>query len=108
MSNYILYGITLLLLILSYLKDKKKTKMSLKKAWKAFENILPEFLVVIMLVGVLLAVLNTEVISKIIGSDSGWIGVMLSAVDLLHSRWRLCFSRAEQDICKLVLLYQHS
>ncbi|HAN20448.1 MAG: permease [Clostridiales bacterium GWF2_36_10] len=80
MSNYILYGITLLLLILSYLKDKKKTKMSLKKAWKAFENILPEFLVVIMLVGVLLAVLNTEVISKIIGSDSGWIGVMLSAV----------------------------
>jgi uncharacterized membrane protein YraQ (UPF0718 family) len=62
------------------MKDKKKTKMSLKKAWKAFENILPEFLVVILFVGVLLAVLNPDAISKIIGSDSGWLGVMIAAV----------------------------
>lgn len=54
--------------------------MALKKAWKAFENILPEFLVVILLVGILLAVMNPDVISKIIGSDSGWIGVVLSAI----------------------------
>ena len=80
MSNYILYGVTVFLLILSFIKDKNKTKKSLKKAWKAFENILPEFLVVILLVGVLLAVLNAEVISKIIGSDSGWLGVILAAV----------------------------
>ena len=80
MDTYILYGITILLLAVSFFKDKKKTKMSLKKAWKAFENILPEFLVVILLVGVLLAVLNPEVISKIIGSDSGWFGVALAAV----------------------------
>lgn len=80
MDTYILYGITILLLGVSFFKDKKKTKMSLKKAWKAFENILPEFLVVILLVGVLLAVLNPEVISKIIGSDSGWFGVALASV----------------------------
>lgn len=80
MNNYLLYGITLLLLIISFLKDKKKTKMSLKKAWKAFENILPEFLVVILLVGVLLALLNSEVISKVIGSDSGFFGVVIAAV----------------------------
>lgn len=80
MDTYILYGITILLLAVSFFKDKKKTKMSLKKAWKAFENILPEFLVVILFVGVLLAVLNPEVISKIIGSDSGWFGVGLAAV----------------------------
>lgn len=80
MDTYLLYGIAALLLGLSFFKDKKKTKMSLKKAWKAFENILPEFLVVILLVGVLLAVLNTEVISKIIGADSGWIGVVIAAM----------------------------
>ncbi len=80
MDTYILYGVTVLFLAFSFIKDKKKTKMSLKKAWKAFENILPEFLVVILLVGVLLAVLNTEVISKIIGSGSGWLGVMLASV----------------------------
>ena len=80
MDTYILYGISILFLGLSFYKDKKKTKVALKKAWKAFENILPEFLVVILLVGVLLSVLNTEVISKIIGSESGWFGVIVAAV----------------------------
>jgi uncharacterized membrane protein YraQ (UPF0718 family) len=80
MSNVILYLITIILLIISYLKNKSKTKQALKKAWKAFENILPEFLTVIMIVGVLLSVLNPQVISKIIGGNSGWIGVILASV----------------------------
>lgn len=80
MDSYIFYILTIILLTLSFSKDKKKTKTALKKAWKAFENIMPEFLVVILLIGVLLAVLNPETISKIIGSDSGWIGVILAAV----------------------------
>ena len=79
MSTYILYGVTIALLVISFIKDKKKTKMSLKKACKAFENILPELLVVILLVGVLLAALNPEVISNIIGANSGWLGVMFAA-----------------------------
>ena len=80
MDSYIFYGLAIVLLILSFVKDKKKTKMALKKAWKAFENILPEFLVVILLVGFLLAILNPETISKIIGSESGWFGVILAAI----------------------------
>jgi len=44
MSNYFLYIITITLLLLSYIKDKQKTKKAVKKAWKALENILPEFL----------------------------------------------------------------
>ena len=80
MDSYIFYGLALILLVLSTIKDKKKTKMALKKAWKAFENILPEFLVVILLVGFLLAVLNTDTISKIIGSESGWFGIILAAI----------------------------
>jgi uncharacterized membrane protein YraQ (UPF0718 family) len=79
-DTFILYGAALLLLAISFFKDKQKTKMSLKKAWKSFENILPQFLVVILLVGILLAVLNTEVISKLIGSNSGWLGVVLAAL----------------------------
>jgi len=53
---------------------------ALKKAWKALENILPQLLVVLILVGLLLAVLNPEAISKLIGSDSGWYGVLLASV----------------------------
>ncbi|MBZ4663623.1 MAG: permease [Caloramator sp.] len=80
MWTYSLYGITIVLLLISYKNDKKKTKMALKKAWKAFENILPEFLGVIMLVGILLSVLNHEVISRVIGKESGLFGVIVSAI----------------------------
>ncbi len=79
-DTYLLYGITLALLLVSFLKDRKKTKKSLMKAWKAFGNILPEFLTIILLVGILLSVLNTEVVSKFIGSSSGWFGVIIAAV----------------------------
>lgn len=80
MESYIFYSITIILLGISFFKDKKKTKMSLKKAWKAFENILPEFLVVLLFVGLLLALLSPATISKIIGSDSGWLGVILASI----------------------------
>lgn len=80
MGNYILYAVTLILLVISFLKDESKTKNALKKAWKSFENILPEFLGVIMLVGILLAVLNPQVISAVIGAESGWFGVILAAL----------------------------
>ncbi len=80
MQNYILYGITGILLLLSFVKDKKKTKQSLKKAWKALENILPQFLGIITLIGFVLAILNPQVISQIIGSSSGWWGVVLAAI----------------------------
>ncbi|GKX28285.1 permease [Vallitalea longa] len=80
MSSYIMYIVTIVLLIISYRNDKKKTKKALKKAWKSFNNILPEFLGIILFVGILLAVFDADFISKIIGSSSGWLGVVVSAV----------------------------
>lgn len=78
--NFTLYIITICLLIFSYFKDKKKTMKALKKSLKAFENILPQFLGVIVLVGILLAVFNPEIISGIIGNRSGWLGVLISGI----------------------------
>lgn len=75
-----MYIVTITLLIVSYKKDSKKTKMALKKAWKAFENILPQFLGVIILVGILLGIFNAEIISSLIGGQSGWLGVIISAL----------------------------
>ena len=78
--NVILYAVTGVLLILSFMRDRNKTKKALMKAWKALSNILPQFLVVILLVGVLLTLMDSETILRIIGSDSGWLGVVLAAV----------------------------
>ena len=79
MSTVILYGSAIILLAISFLKDREKTKTALKKAWRAFESILPQILTVMVIVGILLAVLDTETISRLLGSESGWIGVVIAA-----------------------------
>jgi len=76
----ILYALAAILLVVSFVKDKAKTKKALMKAWKVFEKILPEFLIVVLLVGIMMAALDTKTISGIIGADSGWIGVVLAAI----------------------------
>ncbi|MFO7636660.1 MAG: permease [Clostridia bacterium] len=79
MQNIILYSVTAGLLVFSYVKNKEKTAMALKKAWKALENILPQFLGVIVLVGIMVAILNPQTISGVIGASSGWRGVLLAS-----------------------------
>lgn len=80
MDTYLLYGIALACLAGSALGSRDKTKTALKKAWKAFENILPQFLIIVLLIGAALALLKPEQISKVIGADSGIIGVVLAAL----------------------------
>lgn len=76
----ILYISAVGLLSLSFIKDKKKTKMALKKAWKSFENILPQFLSILVIIGIMLAVLSPETISKLIGQQSGWFGMVIASI----------------------------
>lgn len=80
MFTYILYACAGVGLCVSFFKSREKTVKALKKAWKSFENILPQFLVIIILIGIMLSVLKTETITKLIGSDSGFLGVLGAAV----------------------------
>jgi len=76
----IFYGLAAIGLTVSLIKSKEKTKLALKKAWKAFDNILPQFLGIILLIGIILSLLTPQQISQVIGEDSGWIGVIIAAV----------------------------
>lgn len=78
MFTAILYGVAGTGLILSFFKDRTKTKMALKKAWKSFENILPQFLSVLVIIGLALAILTPEQISSFLGSDSGLFGILVA------------------------------
>lgn len=80
MFTYILYALAIVGLVLSFLKDRQKTKMALKKAWKAFENILPQLLTIFLIIGFALAIFPPETIRKLLGSDSGYLGVLAAAV----------------------------
>jgi uncharacterized membrane protein YraQ (UPF0718 family) len=76
----ILYILTVILLWFSFMRDRKKTKMALKKAWKSFENILPQFLSILIIIGIMLAILSPDTISKIIGGESGFIGMIAAGI----------------------------
>ena len=80
MFTYILYGLAGTGLALSYFKDRNKTKMALKKAWKSFENILPQFLSILVIIGLALAILSPETITDLLGTRSGIWGVLGAAI----------------------------
>ncbi|PIU28895.1 MAG: permease [Candidatus Hydromicrobium americanum] len=84
MGNYIfngtIYLIAIVFLIISFIKSRQKTKKALIKAWNSFKNILPMLLGIITVIGLMLAILDPEIIKKIIGEKSGALGVLLSSI----------------------------
>ncbi|GAB1457141.1 MAG: permease [Spirochaetia bacterium] len=80
MDTILIYVVACAALMVSLFKDKRKTVMAIKKALKSLEGILPQFIVILLFVSVTLAVLNTELISRFMGSSSGFLGVMGAAI----------------------------
>jgi uncharacterized membrane protein YraQ (UPF0718 family) len=80
MYNYALYLLAVIFLMVSYKRDKKKTKMALKKAWKSFENILPQILTILSFLGMVLALLSPDVISHLLGQKAGWQGMIIASI----------------------------
>jgi uncharacterized membrane protein YraQ (UPF0718 family) len=80
LTTYFLYGVVIFLYLLSFVKDKDKTKKALVKSFKSFEGIMPQFLGIIFIVGIILTALSPETISGIIGEKSGFLGVLTASI----------------------------
>jgi uncharacterized membrane protein YraQ (UPF0718 family) len=76
----ILYILAVTFLIYSFVRDRKKTKMALMKAWKAFINIFPALAGVLTLIGLVLTVLSPNVITAVLGQNTGIWGMMVTSV----------------------------
>lgn len=75
-----LYYVVIVMLIFSFIKDKKKTKQALKKSYKVFLNLLPQLLSLFIIIGLILTFITPEAISKLIGESSGVIGSLIAAI----------------------------
>ena len=75
-----LYGVTAVLLSLSFCKDREKTRSALKKASKIFVNVLPQFGAILLLMGMLLAIAPPEAIETLMGRESGAKGLLVPAL----------------------------
>ena len=80
MFTYLLYALAIIGLVLSFIKDRNKTKTAVKKALKSFENILPQFLSILVIIGLAFAILSPETITKLLGTNSGVWGVLAASL----------------------------
>lgn len=76
-ETYIIYGLAIVLLLVSFFKDKEKTKKGLKKAYKSFIKLMPVLIPLFLFVGILLAIITPSFISSILGEESGFLGYVI-------------------------------
>ena len=80
LDQIIIYVLTLVLLIASFITDKQKTIKGLKKGSKAFLKLMPVLLPLFLFIGIMLAIVTPEFISKILGEESGFFGMLFALV----------------------------
>lgn len=79
-NGALLYSLAIILISISFVKDRNKTKGALLKSWKMFRNLIPSMLSIMLFVGLSLSILTPSFISSIIGEKSGFIGIVYSAI----------------------------
>lgn len=80
MTTILMYALAAVALAISALRDRRRTVQALKKGWMAFNRILPQFIGVVLLVGIVLAFMSPEAIGRIIGDQSGWLGILAASL----------------------------
>ena len=75
-----IYGLLALCLGASLVKNRKKTKQAFRIAGKALLKTAPSLLTVLGIVGLTLGILTPETISRLIGSEAGFIATIMAAV----------------------------
>ncbi|MEW5784910.1 MAG: permease [Bacillota bacterium] len=80
MFEAILYILAAVLLILSFIKDRAKTKQALLKALHSFWNLFPVMAGILALMGLALTLLNPDLIARLIGGGSGFVGMISASI----------------------------
>ena len=75
-----IYGLLVLCLGVSLIKSRHKTKQAFRVAGKALLKTAPSLLTVLGIVGLTLGILTPETISKLVGSEAGFVATIVAAV----------------------------
>ena len=75
-----LYIVTGLALVISLAANRRKTLQALKISGKRFVNILPAFVIMLILVSIVLFLVPDEIILNYLGSDNKFVGVLLASL----------------------------
>ncbi len=79
MSTVILILVAIISLIISITKDKQKTVKSIKQARKMMGSMFSDIVGILLLIGLVLTLIPSDLIEKLIGGESGFLAVVMSA-----------------------------
>lgn len=75
--NWTLYGLASGLMILSFMKDKKKSIKALKKAYRSLVKNMMMLIGMMVLMGVVFSLVDASLIGRLFGRESGLYGILL-------------------------------
>lgn len=75
-----LYALAVLLLILSFYKDRDKTRRGIRKGITMMLGVLPYFQTILLVTGTALILLKPDTIKQILGAESGLRGMVTAAL----------------------------
>jgi len=78
-GNYYLI-VAIVLLFISFIKDKERTKKALKSVLKISLNVLPVLFFIFVIMGIISIFVSRETIASLLGSKSGIIGILLGEI----------------------------
>jgi len=79
-DTYIIYGLAFVVLIVSFVLDKKKTLRGLKKGGMSLIKIIRMLVPLIFIIGILMVIINPDVISAALGEESGILGYLFAFI----------------------------
>lgn len=79
-TTIVIYGFLSICLVASLFKSKEKTKKAFKIAARALLKTAPSLLAVLGIVGLTLGILNPETISRLVGSEAGFMATIVAAL----------------------------
>ncbi|WP_027398619.1 hypothetical protein [Anaerovorax odorimutans] len=80
MTSYIIYGLVIILTIISAIVDIDKTKKAIKIGFNSFKKLLPSITPVMIFIGITLSILSPSSISMILGKQSGGLGIIVGLI----------------------------
>ncbi|MDC7233805.1 MAG: permease [Spirochaetales bacterium] len=80
MEFIILSSLTAVLLLISFLKDRKKSMKALKMAGKRLLKIVPMILIMVILIAIILYYFPPDVMSRYLGGENRWLAMLSATV----------------------------
>jgi len=77
MTSLIIYATVTILMVISFIKDKQKTKKAINIGLNAFKKLLPSLIPMMVGIGIVLTLLSPDTVSSILGEKSGFLGVLI-------------------------------